>query len=122
MYEVFVELLQRFNVTAYKVAKETGISQTTFSNWKSGRSIPKADSLQKIADYFNVSVEYLMTGEEKNCGDAYYLNDETAQIAQEIFDNPDMKGLFDIARDTPPERLKTYCEFLKKLHDQDNNL
>lgn len=65
MYETFVKLLQKYNVTAYKVSKETGISQTTFSNWKSGRSTPKADALQKIADYFGVSVDYLMTGKEE---------------------------------------------------------
>ena len=51
MYEIFVELLQKYGVSAYKVSKATGISQTTFSNWKSGRSTPKIESLQKIADY-----------------------------------------------------------------------
>ena len=65
MYEVFVSLLQKYRVTPYRVAKETGISQTTFSNWKSGRSIPKTDSLQKIADYFGVTLDYLMTGKEE---------------------------------------------------------
>lgn len=64
MYDVFVQLLQKYGMTTYKVAKETGISQTTFSNWKSGRSMPKTDALQKIADYFGVSLDYLITGEE----------------------------------------------------------
>ncbi len=65
MYDTFVNLLQKYGVTSYKVAKETGISQTTFSNWKSGRSTPKADALQKIADYFGVTIDYLMTGIEE---------------------------------------------------------
>lgn len=75
MYEIFSKLLQDFGVTAYKVSKETGISQTTFSNWKSGRSVPKTDALQKIADYFGVSLDYLTTGKEKEGGEKYYLND-----------------------------------------------
>ncbi len=62
MYEIFVELLQKYGVSAYKVSKATGISQTTFSNWKSGRSTPKIESLQKIADYFGVTIDYLTTG------------------------------------------------------------
>lgn len=66
MYEVFEQLLQKYGVTTYKVAKETGISQTTFSNWKSGRSNPKIDAMQKIADYFGVTLDYLMTGNESN--------------------------------------------------------
>ena len=64
MYEIFVNLLEKYGVTAYKVSKATGIGGSTFSDWKSGRSTPKQDKLQKIADYFGVSLEYLMTGKE----------------------------------------------------------
>ena len=63
MYEIFEQLLQKYGITAYKVAKETGITQSTLSDWKRGRSTPKTDNMKKIADYFGVSVEYLMTGE-----------------------------------------------------------
>lgn len=63
MYEIFVKLLDKYGVTTYKVSKATGIAASTFSDWKSGRSTPKQDKLQKIADYFGVSIEYLMTGE-----------------------------------------------------------
>lgn len=62
MYEIFEQLLQKYGVTSYKVSKETGISQTSLSNWKSGRSNLKTDSLQKIADYFGVTIDYLLTG------------------------------------------------------------
>ncbi len=64
MYDVFVKLLEKYGVTAYKVSKATGIAASTFSDWKSGRSIPKQEKLQKIADYFGVTVEYIMTGKE----------------------------------------------------------
>lgn len=64
MYEIFEKLLQKYGVTAYKVSKATGVTQTSLSNWKSGRSTPSAKTLQKIADYFGVSIEYLMTGKE----------------------------------------------------------
>lgn len=62
MYEIFSELLQKHGVTPYKVSKETGVSQSTLSDWKRGVSTPKQDKLKKIADYFGVSLEYLMTG------------------------------------------------------------
>ena len=64
MYEIFEQLLQKYGVTSYKVSKDTGVTQTSLSNWKSGRSTPNAKTLQKIADYFGVSIEYLMTGKE----------------------------------------------------------
>ena len=65
MYEIFVKLLEKYGVTAYKVSKATGIAGSTFTDWKTGRSTPKQDKLQKIADYFGVSLDYLMTGKEK---------------------------------------------------------
>lgn len=60
MYEKFAELLVKNNKTAYAVAKETGIAQSIFSDWKNGRSTPKVDKLQKLADYFGVSIQYFL--------------------------------------------------------------
>ena len=60
MYEIFEQLLQKNNVTAYKVSKETGVTQSTLSDWKRGRSTPKSDKLKILADYFGVSIEYFL--------------------------------------------------------------
>lgn len=60
MYDVFVKLLKEHGVTAAQVAKSTGIPQSTLSEWKHGNYQPKADKMKKIADYFGVSVAYLM--------------------------------------------------------------
>lgn len=60
MYEKFAELLDKTNKTAYQVSKDTGIGQNIFSNWKAGRSNPKADKLKILADYFGVSIEYFL--------------------------------------------------------------
>ena len=115
MYSIFEELLQKRGVSTYKVAKDTGIAQSVFSSWKNGISTPKQDKMQKIADYFNVSVEYLMTGKEKEGGEKYYLNEETSQIAQEIFDNKELRLLFDAAKDAHPEDLQTVHQMLLAL-------
>lgn len=65
MYEIFSKLLKTYGVTPYKVSKETGVSQSTLSDWKLGKITPKSDTMKKIADYFGVTVDYLMTGNEK---------------------------------------------------------
>lgn len=114
MYDIFEQLLQKHGVTPYKVAKEAGVTQTALSNWKTGRSTPTTKTLQKIADYFGVTVDYLMTGEEKD-GNRYYLNDETAQMAQKLFENKDLRILFDAAQDATPEDLKTTYDMLMAL-------
>lgn len=106
MYEIFEQLCEKFNVTPYRVCKETGLTTATISNWKAGRYVPKQDKLQKIANYFGVSLEYLTTGVEKEGGEKYYLNDETAQVAQEIFENKELRALFDVQKDMEPDDLR----------------
>ena len=114
MYEIFSKLLQEHGITPYKVSKETGVSQSTLSDWKRGVSTPKQDKLQKIADYFGVTLEYLMTGEEKEA-DRYYINEETAEMAQTLFENKPLRVLFDAAKDASPEDLKTTYDMLMAL-------
>ena len=63
MYEKFERLLSERNLTAYQVAKETGLTSTMFSEWKSGKAKPKADKLLKLAEYFKVPIEYFLKGE-----------------------------------------------------------
>ena len=63
MYKKFEKLLEKTHKTTYRVSKETGIAQNVFSNWKSGRSVPKTDKLKILADYFGVSIEYFLEQE-----------------------------------------------------------
>ena len=65
MYEKFARLLQEKGVTPYRVHKETGVSQSTLSDWKNGKSVPKIDKLQLIADYFEVPVSYFLEDEHE---------------------------------------------------------
>ena len=76
-YSVFERLLALRGVNVSQVAKATGIAASTFTDWKNGRSIPKADKLAKIADYFSVSLDELRTT-------ASQLAEESAALANTI--------------------------------------
>lgn len=114
MYEIFEQLLQSYGITAYKFCKDTGISQSTVSTWKKKGNLINGEMAKIIAEYFHVSVDYLMTGEEKE-GDKYYINDETAEMAQKLFENHELRVLFDAAQDATPEDLKTTYDMLMAL-------
>ena len=81
MYEIFEHLLQKHEVTAYQVGKETGIPASTFSDWKKGKSRPKQDKLKKIADYFGISVDDLFSEEinNSNCNSVEYVRNLCSQ-------------------------------------------
>ena len=56
MYARYVELRTAAGVRDADVAKATGIHQSSFTDWKKGKSEPKLEKLIKIANYFGVSI------------------------------------------------------------------
>lgn len=119
MYERYCNARDSKGLKDSQVASITKIGKSTFSDWKSGRSNPKNEKLQKIADVLNVSIEWLTTGEEREGNSIYYTNEETARLAQEMYEDEDMRSLFDMKRNMPPERFKAHIEFMKNLYDQE---
>lgn len=93
MYEIFEQLLQKKGISAYRVARETGISQASLSDWKSGKvKRPSIDKLQKIAEYLDCSVDYLL-GRDKSSNKTITL-DETimAYMKLDEIDRAEIKG------------------------------
>ena len=87
MYDIFEQLLQKRGITPYRVSKDTGVTQTALSNWKTGKSVPTTKTLQKIADYFGVTIDYLMTGETREEDHYQDLIDQAKSYAIELLGN-----------------------------------
>lgn len=68
MYSKYEKLLRERGLNSYKVSKATGISQTTLSDWKKGRSKPKLDKLLKIAEFLECDIKDLIYNEEQKNG------------------------------------------------------
>ena len=58
MYKNYVILRDERGLTDYRVSVDTGITKSTFTDWKNGRSKPKFEKLLILAKYFGVPVEY----------------------------------------------------------------
>ena len=113
MYEIFEQLLQSRGISAYKFCKETGVSQSTISTWKKKNSKCGMDLAEIIANYFGIAIDYLMNGDDAKAeitNKGYYIDEETARTAQEIYNND--KILFDVYNTVDKERL---VDFAKKL-------
>ena len=63
LYKKYEELLIKTGKTSYQVSKDTGIAQSTISDWKTGRSNPKLEKLQILADYFCVPITFFIGGD-----------------------------------------------------------
>jgi len=64
-YDNFMQLCQSKGVTPTKVARDIGILQSTVSMWKKQGTTPRYDTLKKLAKYFGVSVNDLLSDSEK---------------------------------------------------------
>lgn len=62
-YDVFTSLCEKKDVSPNKALTDCGISRTSTAKWREG-AIPRGITLQKLADYFAVTTDYLLTGEE----------------------------------------------------------
>ena len=123
IYERYCKLRDERGMKDADVAKATGIGKSTFSDFKSGRSVPKMDKLQKIADLFDVSVAVFLKDDieaqvHKNIQSyLYYRNSDTAAVAQDIFEDSDLRALFDAAKDSRPQDLQMAAELLRRLKE-----
>lgn len=60
------EILQKKEISKTELSEVLNIRRPTLSEWKKNGAFPSADIALKIAKYLNVSVEWLITGEEKS--------------------------------------------------------
>lgn len=97
--------------------KELGFSNGSISKWK--HSIPTYERLKKLADFFQVSVDYLIGNETKTDASLPILDSEAAQTASQIYAND--KVLFDVYRSSDKERLVAYAKKLQELQELETN-
>ena len=62
-FDRFESLCKQKGVSKQKACIDCGLSRTAWNKWKAG-AIPNGDAVQSLADYFGVTTDYLLTGEE----------------------------------------------------------
>ena len=101
-----------------KLEKDLGYSNGYIGQLRKG-TFPN-DRLKEIAEYLEVSIDYLMTGKEKEGGETYYLKDEKKENAKEIFENKEVRMVFKVTRKSTPQRLMAYYNMIKELESQEH--
>lgn len=117
-------LLNEHNINQTELAKILGVSESTVGKWMLMKSLPRMGIIQKLSDYFGVPKSYFLEESAANKR-AYYLDPETARLAQEVKDDPRYRALFDATRKLSPDAMKEVMNFIayqsKKEEGQDND-
>ena len=108
-YEKFEKLMREHGVKASEVSRQTGVTTQALSAWKKGEYTPKADKIQRIADYFKVPVGYFYEDADPD----YYFNEETQKLADELATKPGLRVLFDASRDLSEDSLKMFAQMIE---------
>lgn len=116
---IFKRLRNSSGLTQAEMAEKLRISRSTIGMYETGAREPDFDTLEKIADFFNVDTDFLLGRTDKTTllpetAGRYYLNDEAREMAQFIFENPEYKVLFDASRKVKKEDI----EFVKQMIDR----
>ena len=127
-YDLFCELCKQKNVAPTRAALDMGISKATPTTWKNKGITPQAAQLQKIADYFGVSVDYLLGNEPKEKTPAVtiydehdhviHLDDDTMAMLESLRTRPDMKMLFSVSSKATPEDILKTVRIIEALRDE----
>ena len=95
-----------------QLADRLGISRSAISMYESGRRQPDYETLELFADFFNVDMNYLLGKTDMS---TYYIDPETARIADEIKNNKDLKLLFSEASTAQSDDIRTLHSLLLAL-------
>mgnify|MGYP000325173832 CR=1 FL=1 len=106
-------LLSENNMSQTELASMLGVSESTVGKWLLKKSFPRMSILEKLSVIFNRPKAYFYDEEEQRS--TYYLNPETAQLAQELHDHPELRILMDASKKLSPEDIRFVMDLVNRM-------
>jgi len=100
-------------LTLKQLAEKVGASESTISQYELGKRQPDNEMLLKLSKALDTSVGALL-GEQKKPAST---GDELIEILEAAKERSDLRALFMLAKDTPPDDIKKTISILKALKD-----
>ena len=112
-WETLTTLCARNGISVSKLCSLLELSNSISTKWKRG-ALPNNSTMKKIADYFGIGKSELLGEAEPH---RFHFDDESAAIAQEVFENRDLHFLMKSARGCKPEHIRNAAELLQALKE-----
>lgn len=110
--DVLKELRNKKGLSQADLAEKLGFSTGLIGMYESGKRKPSYEALEVLADFFNISIDYLMGKDDKS---VYYLDPDAAELAQEIYDDENKRMLFSATRDISKEDMQFVIDMVERL-------
>ena len=109
------ELREDMGISQYEFADRLGVAQSTVGGWESGKREPNFDTMQKIANFFGVTVDYLLGRTDVKTPIGPTLDDEANELLEELHKRPEMKVLFSVSRKATREDIERAVKIIEAL-------
>ena len=118
------DLRKKRDLSQVALAEKVGLSGQVISQYERGVTRPDYETLLTIADYFNVSTDYLLGNTDvtvrlvnedelnlldrfsEDTGIRHYINDDTLALAQQLHDDKDLRMMFDTVKNLSPDAMQ----------------
>lgn len=115
-YDNFIQLCNSVNKSPSAVVQELGMNKSAVTNWKNRQTPPRDATLRKIADYFDVTVDYLLNGEsveiKKSPDSELSEDDELNEYLETLKNNPGMRTLFSKTKNATKEDIEKVIKMI----------
>lgn len=128
-YDLFSDLCKSKGIKPSRAATELGINRSNVTNWKNGGYTPRGDTLQKIADYFGVTTDFLLTGEQKEKSPSEsgegraidVVDDELREYLDELRSRPEKKLLFSVTKNATKEQIEAIVKMVEAMQGREKS-
>lgn len=109
IYDKVLDLCHKNRISVSALERESGLKRGVIEKWKV--SSPSVTNVEKVANYFGISVDYLLG----RTSEGYYIDYDSMQLAQEMKDNPEIQVLLDASRNVSPEDLRFIISMVLRM-------
>ncbi len=116
-FDNYCKLCKSKGLSPTGAAVEMGLSRAAVSAWRNKERLPQTSQLQKIADFFNVTVDYLL-GNTNTPATPTSQDDELNEYLNELKNREDMRILFSLAKSATKEEVMQAVKIIEALREK----
>ena len=115
-YDLFCQLCEKKGVSVTRATVEMGLSRTIGSKWKRTGATPNGETLNRIAEYFGVTADYLLTGSEQKTQAAIdTVDDDLREYLDELRNRPEKRLLFSVTKNATRSQIEAIVKMIEEM-------
>ena len=111
--------MDKMGIDRKDFAKAIDVPYSSLTDWINGKTYPRIDKIERMANYFGISKADLV--EERNEDDPYYIDLDTRELAEFLHKNPEYRVLLDASMKLTPDDVKLLMAMIDRMKASDTN-